>query len=44
MSFKPRDYLRHILVEADYLLGLCAGLRLEGFDSLQIDDEEIFPL
>jgi len=31
MSFEPRDYLRHILVEADYLLGSCAGLRLEEF-------------
>jgi len=25
MSFEPRDYLRHILVEADYLIGQCAG-------------------
>lgn len=26
MSFEPRDYLRHIPVEADYLIGRCAGL------------------
>jgi uncharacterized protein with HEPN domain len=31
MSFEPRDCLRHILVEADYLLGSCTGLRLEEF-------------
>jgi uncharacterized protein with HEPN domain len=31
MSFDPRDYLRHILVEVDYLRGSCAGLRLEEF-------------
>lgn len=24
MSFEPRDYLRHIVVEADYLLGRSA--------------------
>lgn len=31
MSFEPRDYLRHILVEVDYLLGSCAGLSFEDF-------------
>lgn len=27
MSFEPRDYLRHILVEADYLIAHSVGLR-----------------
>ena len=31
MSFEPRDYLRHILVEADYLIGRSAGLSYEAF-------------
>ena len=31
MSFEPRDYLRHILVEVDYLQGSCAGLKFEEF-------------
>lgn len=31
MSFEPRDYLRHILVEADYLIGRRAGLTFEEF-------------
>lgn len=31
MSFEPRDYLRHIAVEADYLLGSSASLTLETF-------------
>jgi len=31
MSFEPRDYLRHILVESDYLSGQCSGLKLEEF-------------
>ncbi len=31
MSFEPRDYLRHILVEADYLIGHSAGLSFEAF-------------
>lgn len=31
MSFEPRDYLRHILVEADYLIGRSEGLSFEGF-------------
>ena len=30
MSFEPRDYLRHILVEADYLVQRSAGLSYEG--------------
>ena len=29
MSFEPRDYLRHILVEADYLIGRSDGLSCE---------------
>jgi len=31
MSFEPRDYLRHILVEADYLLAQSADLSFEEF-------------
>ena len=31
MSFEPRDYLRHILVEADYLAGRSAGLSFDEF-------------
>ena len=31
MSFEPRDYLRHIVVEADYLLAERSGLTFEGF-------------
>ena len=31
MSFEPRDYLRHIVVEADYLLGRSADLTLAEF-------------
>jgi uncharacterized protein with HEPN domain len=31
MSFEPRDYLRHIKVEVDYLQVSCAGLTLEEF-------------
>ena len=31
MSFEPRDYLRHILVEADYLIAQRTGLKLEEF-------------
>jgi uncharacterized protein with HEPN domain len=31
MSFEPREYLRHILVEANYLMASCAGLRMEEF-------------
>jgi uncharacterized protein with HEPN domain len=31
MSFEPRDYLRHILVEADYLIGRSVGLSYETF-------------
>lgn len=35
MSFEPRDYLRHIVVEADYLIAQGAGLNWERF----ADDE-----
>jgi len=31
MSFEPRDYLRHVVVEADYLLTQRAGLTFEAF-------------
>jgi len=31
MSFEPRDYLRHILVEADYLIERSADLSYETF-------------
>jgi uncharacterized protein with HEPN domain len=31
MSFEPRDYLRHILVEADYLTSRSQGLSYEAF-------------
>ena len=31
MSFEPRDYLRHILVEADYLVGQTADLTHDAF-------------
>lgn len=31
MSFEPRDYLRHILVEADYLLSQSEGLSYDEF-------------
>ncbi len=31
MSFEPRDYLRHILVEADYLIGRSDGLSFDTF-------------
>lgn len=31
MSFEPRDYLSHILVEADYLLKQSAGLSFDDF-------------
>ncbi len=31
MSFEPRDYLRHILVEVDYLLDRSRGLSFERF-------------
>jgi HEPN domain-containing protein len=33
MSFEPRDYLRHILAEADYLIEQSAGLAFERFDA-----------
>ena len=31
MPFEPRDDLRHLLVEADYLIGRSAGLSFEEF-------------
>ena len=31
MSFESRDYLRHILVEADYLVARSAGLSYDDF-------------
>ena len=31
MSFEPRDYLRHILVEVEYLLDQSHGLTYESF-------------
>jgi uncharacterized protein with HEPN domain len=31
MFFEPRDYLRHILVETDYLIAQAAGLTREQF-------------
>lgn len=31
MSFEPRDYLRHILAEADYLLSESSGLSAPAF-------------
>ena len=31
MSFEPRDYLRHIVVEADYLIAHSSGLTWEHF-------------
>jgi len=31
MSFEPRDYLRHILIESDYLIGRSVGLSFEAF-------------
>ncbi len=31
MSFEPREFLRHILVEADYLVLVCDELTREKF-------------
>ena len=31
MSFEPRDYLRHMVLEADYLIGQTPGLSFEAF-------------
>jgi len=31
MSFEPRNYLHHILIEADYLVGRSAGLSFDEF-------------
>ena len=33
MSFEPREYLRHILVEADYLIGCSTGLSAEALEA-----------
>ncbi len=33
MSFEPRDYLRHMLVEADYIVAHSANLTFEQFMS-----------
>ena len=33
MSFEPREYLRHIMAEADYLAVRCHGLSLEAFEA-----------
>lgn len=33
MSFEPRDYLRHILTEADYLIRESAGMTADRFMS-----------
>ena len=33
MSFEPREYLRHILAEADYLIGRSSGLSSEAFEA-----------
>jgi uncharacterized protein with HEPN domain len=33
MSFEPRDYLKHILAEADYLLGRSVDLTFEAFEA-----------
>ncbi len=32
MSFEPREFLRHILAEADYLVATSAGLTREQFE------------
>ena len=32
MSFEPREFLRHILAEADYLIAASAGLTREQFE------------
>ena len=33
MSFEPREYLRHILTETDYLIGRSTGLSLQSFET-----------
>ena len=33
MSFEPREYLRHILAEADYLIGRSSGLSPESLEA-----------
>jgi uncharacterized protein with HEPN domain len=32
MSFEPREYLQHILAEADYLIGSSRGLSFDRFE------------
>ena len=33
MSFEPREYLRHILAEADYLIRRSSGVNLKSFET-----------
>ena len=33
MSFEPREYLRHMLAETDYIVSACEGLSVEEFRS-----------
>lgn len=33
MSFEPREFLRHILAETDYLIGASAGVTREQFEN-----------
>ena len=33
MSFEPRDYLRHIFIEVEYLLNQSQGLSFEHFEA-----------
>ena len=33
MFFEPRDYIRHILLETEYLLNASSGLTLDAFSS-----------
>jgi uncharacterized protein with HEPN domain len=33
MSFEPRDYLRHIVVEANYVIGQSVGLSFDVFSA-----------
>ena len=33
MSFEPRDYLRHILLDAEYLISQTPGLSFEAFSA-----------
>jgi uncharacterized protein with HEPN domain len=36
MSFEPREYLRHILNEANFLIQTCEALKFEEFESNEI--------